>query len=68
MRDNSSSDEEPPKRQACKKVKTTEKVDEEEGVEQEEVAIEVVDSEESGNKPKDEHQGSAQKNNEVCIK
>ncbi len=52
----------PPKCHHCKKVKPMTEVNEEVDNEQEEVEIEVVDSEELGEKPEEEHRQSAQKN------
>ena len=43
-------------------------MDEEEDDRPEEVEVKVVDSEESGAEPEDEHYRSAQKNNQVCVK
>ena len=55
-------DKGPPKCCYYKKVKPMTEVDEEVDNEQEEVEIEVVDSEELGEKPEEEHRQSAQKN------
>ena len=67
-KDDNSSDEEPPKHHYHKKVKPATEVDEEVDNELEGIEVEVVDSEEPGEEPEDEHRGTAQKDKKVSAK